>query len=238
MGFSFALSGFPIFVLIISIILGGGSLAGNGSAVAFNGQNPVNSIPTTDCSGFPHTPFAITESSCFPGGALPANGIITCQSPSTSSCNILQYCTGAHDPLYCTGPFATGFTVLAKGDTATLVNGKVSSSAASSIFPFGAVGIGGLIPWLGVAIAAAAIIGLQVLGSGEQSESIHILLMGGIFVGIWLFFSGLEGFLIGSAGSFFVQLNSAFGGLGSTLYVLLTFVYLMSFVKTVSRGGT
>jgi len=91
-------------------------------------------------------------------------------------------------------------------------------------------------------VGLVALAGLTIFGSGTSTESVHIFFMGGLMLGIWIFISGLEGFLGGSKTSVFTQLNGPLtspggAGFGTEFYILLTLMYLFGFMGMVKRGA-
>ena len=265
MGMNTTLMAFPIFVLIISMVIGGGAYAasqgtnalgspsGSPGAIGFN--NLANST-TTDCSAF----ISDATGPCYPL-QLPTTGnyVVSCKNPAPASdgyCYIEFPVIGPSfliSPLQenecsayilffknCDPLIASSFAiVMPQGTYLTVNNGNIVASTKNYvIFGFGSwTALDLVVASIGVIVTVAAVVGLNVFGSGEASEAIHMLLMGGIFLGIWVFFSGLEGFIGGSPSSFFVQLNGALPGLGTFAYFMLALMYLFGFIKTVSRGA-
>jgi hypothetical protein len=116
------------------------------------------------------------------------------------------------------------------------------NSAGGVFFGFGSIGPSGFIAVIGILVGIVVLAGITVFSSGIGFEGVHILFLGGAMIGIWFFLSTLEGFVSNSPTSFFVQMNSSIvsmGGapIGTGLYVLLTFMYLVGFVGMVKRGG-
>lgn len=225
MGFSLPLTGFPLFVLLISILVGsGGAITGSGQAVGFNGQTPNGAIATYDCSGHVNT-------ACF--NSLPTSATITCNSGSI--CTLVNFCApNVAPPMYC---LLGSATVMNTGEIATIIGGTVTNGG-NAFFKFANIGIAGFVLMISLAIGVAALVGINIVGTGENSETVHVLFMGGIMLGFWFFLSAIEGFLTNSSTSFFTQLNGALSGFGTTTYVFLTLIYSLSIVKAISRGGT
>lgn len=255
---SFTVTGLPIFVLIISILLGPGA-AGSGGSLAIQGtpgpigftntENTTGTKGLTDCTGF----ISSVTGPCFGGANLPSSGQVICKTPATGGyCYILnsqpsgvksplQYnnsCFWFIFPTNCDSSAPSFTTVMPSGTSAVFsINGVVNSNKNSVIFGFGSFDAGSIVvAIIGIVIAVAAVAGLNLFGSGESSEAIHILLMGGIFLGVWIFLTGLDGFATASPNSFFVQMNGSMAGSGTFFYFIVSVVYLLGFIKTVSRG--
>jgi hypothetical protein len=239
LGISMYLVALPLAVMVVSLLLGGGNLAGNASPYVICNQNTPACTQggdvTITCAS------TIINAPCALGGTGPF---------SDKPCEVPPFPA----PAYCVQNFAggllanKGFTTLLPAGQSITVPAAVASgqftSNSGAFFSFGLVSLSsnGFITALGVIVGVAALAGLTIFSSGEQSESIHILFMGGIMIGIWLFLSGLDGVLSGNPASFFVQLNSALTSpgnaqFGTELYIGLTFMYLMGFMTMVKRGG-
>jgi hypothetical protein len=118
-------------------------------------------------------------------------------------------------------------------------NGQVQGqNQATASFSYGSLSPASLIIMVTVAVGVAALGALNFLSSGENAEGTHILFIGGMLLGIWAILSALEGFITGSPTSGFTAMNNAFPAfpLGSALYVILTFLYVIGITGTVSRG--
>ena len=111
-----------------------------------------------------------------------------------------------------------------------------------------------------IAALVALISGLNIAGFGGSSETSHIAFMITMFSGIWVFFTGLDGFNPLSAHPVdFQPPNSIFTGLntigqqvpcfagskfdcfssfqyGTEFYFLLTFIFIMGVIYLISRG--
>lgn len=233
---SFTLTGFPLFALVAMILMQGGTLSGTAPTVAFQNTGAVVSGSSVDCSAFS---FGIQTSTGPCLNSLPAGTTITCANPAYNGltpreCRILSDCPGnMPSGLICD----TGSAALIQGSTAYVAAANAVSTSNAAVFNLGFISLTSgqaFVAIIGVIVAVAAVVGLNIFGSGESSEAIHILLMGAAFLGLWIFLTALEGF--GVKADFFSQLNSAYAGLGSIFYSVLSLVYLLSFVKTVSRG--
>ena len=238
MGLNVRLVGFPLAVLAISVILQFGGLAATaqGSTVGFNGQSggAVN-VGTVDCTGF-HYALIGGTGPCLT--TSPTEGTVLCGGDTVTgqSCYVFDFCQPTTiAPLWCNPVLQKTF--LQPGSSATFANSQVVSTTNSIIFAFGALGPAGFTAMLVVAVSIAGLVGMQLFGSGESPEGIHVLFMGGILLGMWFLLSAAEGFLTGSPTSFFSQLNGALSGFGSTTYILLTLMYSLGVIGAISRGG-
>src|ERR1700676_1159609 len=158
----------------------------------------------------------------------------------TNVCLVASSCSPAFpSPAFCFPPgpsqyLQVGNSVTVSYATAAAANGgtpvQTSAQAFSNSFlglVFAGIGPAGFIGMLIVVASVLALLGLAVFGSGFNSESIKILVVFGMTVGLWLLLSGAEGFVNGNPLSFFSQLNALFLSLGTGLYVLLTLVYVI-----------
>jgi hypothetical protein len=112
-------------------------------------------------------------------------------------------------------------------------------TTTSALFGLSATGPSGFISLIFGVVAIVAILGLTVFSTGENSESIHILFMAALLLGIWGILSGLEGYLGGSTSpsEMFNSMNMMYPGFGTFVYVGLTLAYTLGIIGTVSRGS-
>lgn len=114
------------------------------------------------------------------------------------------------------------------------------SAATTGLFAFVAsvsLDSNGWVAVILVAVGAAVIAGLAVLGSGLNAESTHILFIGGLLLGIWFIIIAAEGYP-GSGELFFSSLDSTLPGAGAAAFLLLTLMYSVGVISAVSRGSS
>lgn len=210
---------FPLFILTVDIVMQGGTLTGQTIPVCF-GQTTV--------------------------GCTQNNNSVTYSCPTSKinqPCDMGRTCKPALPaPAFCLGPtfvYPDGEEYLPAGATMVL---SVTQASGQGILNFGQIGISGLIPMITVAVAVAVLSGLTILGSGLNTASIRILFIAGLILGIWFFFSGLDGFLSGSNASVFTALNNASTTwsilpLGTIFWVVLTLLETVGTITYLSRGG-
>lgn len=135
-------------------------------------------------------------------------------------------------------PIPTWF--LPAGATVTILLNQTGNTPPNTsngvFFNLGTVGPSGFISIIGVILGIVCLAGITVLGTGAGTESIHILFMGGMMMGIWLFLSGLDGFGSSNPNSIFVELDALSAGSGTGFYIILTFLYFIGFAGMVKRG--
>lgn len=228
-----------LIVLIAFIVVENATIptTGQGVNINFNGQGQGQGPPPTTIT------CTSGKVACLPGG-IPNNIIITCANTFGLPCDIQDNCnnipTGASG-LYCAyylwvipvgTDLDTGVTVFINNQ-----GQAVQSLAAGASFAFGTFTPQALLIVITVAVGVAALAGITVFGSGESAETVHILFIGGIFLGLWAILSALEGFITGNPLSGFAQINAATGlPIGAGLYLMLTFLYIIGITGTVSRG--
>lgn len=210
-----------------SIFFQGGNLTGTGQNVGFCNAN-------TGCTNQGTITVVTCNISPTIGGSLAA-------------CKIFPNCiTPTPAPAWCF-PFPFSLipsdqgTFLSNGQsvilTATQVNqGNLQNSQA--IFAFSQIGPSGWIVIILVGVGIAVLAGITVFGSGENQETVHILFIGGTLLGIWFILTALDGFLTGNTQSFFGQINQMNPGqpLGTALYILLSLLYTIGVIFTISWG--
>lgn len=225
------LIGLPLVVMLGAITVNGGTLLGS-------------SVPYTICNAN-----TVTQGSTC---GLPANSpvlVFHCGNVLIGTCKIANTCKVPPypAPAFCVGiPGILQTTQLPPNtDLAVpLVNaGPAASNTPNGVFfNLGDIGPAGFIGVIGVIVGLVVLAGISALGIGTGFESVHILFIGGMMIGIWLFLSAIEGFLSGSKTSVFTELNTSMismGGapIGTAFYVLLTFLYFVGFMGMVKRGG-
>jgi hypothetical protein len=88
--------------------------------------------------------------------------------------------------------------------------------------------IGAMIAILSIVMVVAALIGVQVVGSGASNDTTSaVILKFGAMLGIWGVFSGLSYTLLFTSG---IPLN-----LGSYFYLVLTFIFVVGLVDTIGH---
>jgi hypothetical protein len=252
MGFSFVLSGFPLFVLIITALSSNFAVTGAapvcvsqaGGSCAGNAGNP-NLMPFTCTSGF---------NPCFPTGNIPANAAITCTTTDkpTAGSGLGQAC------LLINGSCAGGTTTLGSAATCVLggffqptqlylTNGftvtttAVTTAGGASVNNVQNTTFSVSNDWtiIGVGVLALAIVGsIAVFGSSAfNTETAHLVFVVTAMLAAWGILTLASGF--GNVNSFWGQLDAASGfNMGSTGYAILSLVYFASIIKAISRGGT
>jgi hypothetical protein len=232
-------------VLMASILVQSTGLSGASSGVIqFQGQGQGKGAPLTvvTCTS--------PSVACFPSGVLPPSSSITCKSPISglffsSPCDLWDNCNNVPQGAYCAYflfIFPTS-TDLDNGVTLTTNNAgaiQVDSSnnqASASFGGFGAFNGAALIAAVGVVIGIAGLAGITVFGSGENAESVHIIFIGMMLLGLLAVLTGIEGYLTGASTSAFVQINAIVPGLGDVFFIVLAFLYVIGITGTVSRGG-
>ena len=202
---------FPVIILAVSVVMQGIALTGSAQTVCYN----------------------ITNASCTQNGSQVT---YTCP-PFTGKfgskftvCQVAPNCTNPlPSPAFC----FLGVQYINPGDTLTV---QATQTSGSGVFNFGAVGSSGLIAFIGVVVAIAVLSGFQIVGSGLNQMSTRILFFAGLMTGVWLFFSSLDGFLGGSNGSFFTQLNTQSAELGLLPFGTIAYVMLTVF-EILGIGG-
>lgn len=245
MGLSFSLIGFPVFVLAISALLtGAGGLTGNASvSLGTTSFGSGTAFSTTPC-----TPDAFTANryNCFTPAAFNSQAPLVALFFPTTSFGCSSPCNTAIQSQSGTGTVVLASCVKNADISFTCNSTQGFSTTQQTATPF-ALNFGGItlstgffVAFIGIALTAVALIGIQVLGTGIGTESVHILFVGGVALGIWLAFSSAEGFLVGSPTSFFSQLDAANRSLsiGTIFYVVLSLMYLIGTVGLVSRGNS
>lgn len=233
MAVSVFLLGLPLIILIGLITAGGGSLTGASANYAIcNPNSGISCQPSSSSPSVVYTVFNCNQGLGFP--CKLASGCVVPPYPPPA------YCTGNN--LFGLGPALVQETLLPAGASIAVPSTVVAlanNTQKGVFFGFGTVGTAGFITLIGIIVGIVSLAGLTVFGTGAGTESVHILFMGGLFLGVWIFLSGLEGFVAGSPASFFTELNVLTGTsqLGTALYVLLTFVYLVGFAGMVKRGN-
>jgi hypothetical protein len=122
----------------------------------------------------------------------------------------------------------------------TLVSSLVTGAGtASGVFSIGGLVSGNFALLLVGAVGLVAIAGISLLGSGENSESIHIIFVVGILLVVWTFLTAIEGFGGSNPNEIFNSLNSMpfTVPLGTLAYAILTLMFTMGAIGSVSRGG-
>lgn len=221
MGLSPLLVAFPIVVLVAFITASGGSLQGAASPFSIcNPDQPACGVSSS----------SVTIYGCG-GSTFPCKIADGCHVPPFPP---PAYCAGSVIPIINLNLETTLIPANTTLTVPTVITTLPANGAAGFFFGFGQIGPSGFIALIGLIVGIVCIAGFAFIGTG--SESVHILFMGGLMMGIWIFLSGLEGFLGGSSTSFFVELNALSSGIGTAFYVALTFMYLLGFMSMVKRG--
>lgn len=111
------------------------------------------------------------------------------------------------------------------------------STGASLVLGGINIGAGGFLVLITSATIIAVLGGLSFFGTGENTEGIHIAWVTALILGTWGILAALDGVISGSPNSFFVQLDGLLSGLGTGLFIFLTFVLTLGIVGTVSRSN-
>lgn len=240
---------FPGIIILIAFIITENATiptgTGNGGSISFVGLNQGN--------GPPPTTYTCTSSKdqCFTTGVYPTNAIIKCDTsaqkdgfgnPAPAPCNLVNNCYNVPNGAYCNYVYWV-FPINTALDNGAAIYISASgqsqqvSTAATATFGYGTFTPAALLVLITVAVGVAALAGINVFGSGENAESVHILFIGGIFLGLWAILSALEGFVVNNPLSAFAQINVATGfPLGTGLYLMLTLLYVVGITGTISRG--
>lgn len=220
--------------------------AGQAGNVNFfgSGQNNAQTPTTYTCTS--------TKTACFPNG-IPTNAIINCQTAAniivggnaanTFPCDLQDNCNNVPNinGIYCAYIlFVIPTTTYMNAGLSVFIgsNGQVQLvNGASAQFSYGVLSPAALLVMLTVAVGVAALAGIAVFGSGENSESVHILFVEGLLLGFWAVLSAAEGFVLNNPSSGFAQINSATGiAVGTGLYLVLTLLYVVGATGAVTRG--
>lgn len=239
MGFSKALFFFPVLMMMVSIVMQGGTLQGaNANAVICNPNSVVCNNSATGSTTFGCAPgvsvagvsiFSLVGAPCSLPGPCPSSAF---QTASNTFC--------ALDGKWLT-PYGTTVTI----PNSLLFNKPTTSGGPNTqngvFFGFGNIGAGGFIAIIGIAIGITALAGVTIFGTGSSFEAVHILFIGGMLLAVWTVLSGIEGFVGGNATSLFTELNKPYISVegipfGTSFYVLITFMYMVNFILLVKRG--
>ena len=232
----------PLAIMAGLAFTGNGLSSASGSNVNFCNANAAGctSVTTTSSSAIGQTITYVCDANA---GNLPISG-----GGVLETCLVADTCTPVlPSPVYCAGgkqylTLGTSVTVstadaaAANGGTPVATTASLTSQGANFLFAMGPVGFVGLVT---VAVGLAGLAGLQVFGSGLSSESIHILFVMGLVMGLWVILGAIDGFLQvpSSPTSFFNELNQLIPNMGTELYFVLTLIYTLGGVGTVSRGS-
>lgn len=221
MGLSGPLIVFPLVALVLSILLGGaGGLTYTGPATS---------------------PFCVGANPALQCVSSPAGVTYTCTGGGTGgSCTLPYSCpSSSPPPTYCS---PAGLWELPTGQSILVTNAAASNLGPPAVntgaITFGGIGPTGFIILISVTAAVVVLGALNFLGSGLNSEGIHIAFLTAILLGFWAILSALEGVLTSDPNSFFLQLDGVVAGLGTTTYIFLTLLFTLGVVGTVSRGGS
>src|SRR2546426_7994457 len=126
------------------------------------------------------------------------------------------------------------------GQNVKFCNQGINCDLGSNVqsFAFGSITTNSFIQMIEIAVGVAAIAGITILGSGESPETVHIIFMSSLVLGLWLILSLAEGFVSSSPASVFSSLDRAISGLGTSIYLILTITYMIGGIAAISRGGT
>lgn len=225
MGLSDDLVVFPIAVLMVIIVAEGLSFYGQGSTPFCPGATGSMSCTSTS-QGVTYTCGTNTVA-CL----LPYN----CPAPLPAQ----TFCvTGNGLPPGVTQWYLNAGTAILLTTSSMSSLGPVVNTQSTSL-SFGPLTAQGfelmLVTTTGLLVLAA----VNFFGSGLNSEGIHISFEMGLILGIWGILSAVEGFIVGSPNSFFVQLNNLKGwsGVGSLMYLVLTLLITLGSIGTVSRSA-
>lgn len=179
----------------------------------------------------PNVCFSQSNTSCSQNGGQVT---FTCIGPTP--CQISSDCSSPlPPPAYC----FLGVQWIGAGTTLTTNAKQVSQQG---VFAFGSIGISGFVGMIAVAVAVAVLAGVTIFGSGLNQASIRIFFIGGLLMGLWFYFSTLEGFVSNNSASLFVQLNSMsttwnIVPVGTVFYIILTLMETAGVITMISRAG-
>lgn len=101
-----------------------------------------------------------------------------------------------------------------------IVNGSTSTVALSGTVNIDVSALAGIIALIIVITVLVGVIGLQVVGSGLNSESVRVIFLGTVYTSLWTFLSFLSaGLIIG------IQV------FGALIYMVLTIVYVIGVIR-------
>lgn len=104
-----------------------------------------------------------------------------------------------------------------------IVNGSESTVYVENAMTIDVSVLAGIIALIIVIVVLVAIIGLQIVGSGLNSESVRAIFLGTVYTSLWVFLSFL------SAGFIFSILY-----FGALIYLLLTIFYVIGVIRNLS----
>ena len=200
------------------------------SATALGGSGSVQFCQTQGCSSPSGSNVNVVTYQCVTQGFVPCKILPNCINPTPTPAWCFPW------PLSLS-PGDAG-TFLNPGASLILTTGQIQQGqqAGSALFGLSVNGEDFTVVII-VGVGVAVLAGLTILGNGENQESIHILFMGGMLLGIWVILISLDGFLSGSPTSFFAQLNAWDANTGSVLFGFLSILYTMGIIGTISRGS-
>lgn len=250
MGLSWPLIGFPLFCMIISILITSGSI-GQGSennGVSFNnggGGSPSNSTATTDCTNFTWS-LLTGGTPCFAGSVLPSTNIIVrCGNQQIIAfgfnCFILNTCPFGfqnNGGMFC--KWAFNKLVMSPNTIVTLIGGQPQPATVQSFIFSTGIFTGDFTTWIVIIIGAVVLISATIFSSSILStETSHILFEGGALIILWTFLTALEGSFSSNPpiGAFFSGLNGMWAGTGTMAYAVLSLVYAVGILRTISRSN-
>lgn len=173
------------------------------------------------------------------------------------ACKILPACSiHANYPAFCINdpltavaagclgaPFLTSYascgTWLPAGQNVFIPTATIAANLSTGGALFGVSSTSGFITFVSVVIGLACLAGLNIFGSGESSEAVHDLLMGGLLLSVWGVLIGLEGFISPQPSQLemFSQLNMMIAGFGTFLFGIATLSYCIGVGGAISRGS-
>lgn len=222
MGLSYPLVIFPLFAITICILV-----AGSGLNIA--GASPFCAGATNNLTCTPNTQTSAVQYSCSSNGP-------DCQLPFSCPQG------GPPNPSYCIS--GTTFWLLPAGTAIVIPQAMISSlgpssgQTAGSALTFAGITSAGYITLITVASTVVAIASISFFGtSPSNAEGIHISWMTALLLGLWIMLSAAEGFIGGSSTDFFAQLNTIASGLGTTIYLIMTMLFCIGTVSSVSRSS-
>lgn len=238
--------------MVVATFFNGASALAGGSSVCYQSTGPCAQTTggltgqITCTSGF---------SPCFTG-SLPTNTLITCsttdqnsQNPNgATACLIIQGVCYATSNLYCSFANLVGRptqTWLNNGQSVSTGN---SSPSGTNVNPSSQQSASFFVTrdWtliLAALVAVAAITGVAIAGFGLNTATVFIIFMVSAMLAVWGILAALSGFGIPPAPtSAWAALDKmGFGGntgfLGSGLFGIVSLIFLLNVLKSVSWGG-
>lgn len=105
-----------------------------------------------------------------------------------------------------------------------------NAQSSQSSLVFGGITSEGLVIMVSIAVGVIIFASLTFLGSGENTEGTHITFEAGLLIALWTIISAI-------ALPFFSNLDAFLLGLGTLSYIVLTLLYVLGIVGTISRSA-